>query len=299
MAERRPPGFNVPLGFYDGPEVKSIPRRIRAAAVGVWTLCGCFSANKLQDGYVGPEDLKNLGCTDAIRKALKATKGPDGEPDPLWIDARDGGIQFTKWVKYQRSRAEVKAYREADAERKRQERKAKGKASEYGPTSDDSEMSERTGSGHYSDVHPDSGTPKTKTETKTEENSTFVCSSPNVGGDERGLTEPVNVSASRLVATLIPDTIPAAVRTGLRLKASELINRDDLDTDTVAEALRRWLSRPGAGVGLLPSFAADVIRERTAPAKPSSKVRGYAELAAEVRAAEQTQLVATRPKEIS
>lgn len=138
-----------------------------------------------------------------------------------------------------------------------------------------------------------------ETETHT---GTYVGSehSPNVGGDERGLTEPVNVSASRLVATLIPDRFPAAVRTGLRLKASELINRDQLDTDIVAEALRRWLAKPGAGVGLLPALAADVMRERSAPAKTSSKLRGYAELAAEVRATEQAQLTAAAPpKEIS
>lgn len=156
MAERRPPGFNVPLGFYDGPEVNSIPRRIRAAAVGVWTLCGAFSANKLQDGYVGPEMLKQLGCTDAIRAALKATRGPDGEPDPLWIDARDGGIQFTKWSTYQRSRAEVKAYRKADAERKKAERDAAKQA----VTSADSKMSGRTSNGHP----PDYRDPSTKTE---------------------------------------------------------------------------------------------------------------------------------------
>lgn len=156
MAERRPAGFNVPLGFYDGPEVNSIPRRIRAAAVGVWVLCGTFSANKLQDGYVGPEMLKHLGCTDAIRAALKATLGPDGEPDPLWIDARDGGIQFTKWSKYQRSRAEVKAYRKQDAERKKAERDAAKQAA----TSDDTKMSGRTLNGHP----PDHCEPKTKTE---------------------------------------------------------------------------------------------------------------------------------------
>lgn len=160
MAERRPPGFNVPLGFYDGPEVESIPRRIRAAAIGVWTLCGTFSANKLLDGYVGPEMLKQLGCTPAIRSALKATLGPDGEPDPLWIEARGGGIQFTKWVKYQRSRAEVKAYRDAEAERKRNARNG-GKGA---TTSGDSEMSGRTSNGHP----PDHRDPKTETETKTE-----------------------------------------------------------------------------------------------------------------------------------
>lgn len=320
MAERRPPGFNVPLGFYDGPEVKSIPRRIRAAAVGVWTLCGTFSANKLQDGYVDAETLKDLGCTPAIRAALMATKGPDGELDPLWIDARDGGIQFTKWSKYQRSSAEVKAYRDAEAARKRTARKANVRATnthchaEVNPiadtnssdsyaednypgsaaTSNDSKTSGRTTGGHP----PDHRDPSTKTETKTDVTHLTNQHAPNVGGDERGLTEPVSPSASRLVATLIPDTIPAAVRTGLRLRTSELMTRDGVDSDTAAETLRRWLAKPGAGVGLLPALAADVIRERAAPAGQPHKMRVAADLAQRMRAEEQAQF-ATGRKELA
>ena len=290
MAERRPPGFSVPLGFYDGPEVKSIPRRIRAAAVGVWTLCGTYSANKLQDGYVGAETLKQLGCTDAIRAALMATKGPDGESDPLWIDARDGGIQFTKWVKYQRSRDEVKAYRKQDAERKRNERKAAKDTT----TSDDSETSGRTSSGHP----PDLRDPSTKTETKTEVTHLTEERSPDVGV-ERGLSDPILPSASRLVATIIPDRFPADVRNRLRRQASELIRGDGLDPDIVGDALRRWLTKPDAGPGLLPSLAADVMRARAAP-NGRSKLRDFAELAQQVRAQEQAQLEsAAAPREIT
>lgn len=204
MAERRPPGFNVPLGFYDGPEVNSIPRRIRAAAVGVWTLCGTFSANKLQDGYVGPEMLKQLGCTDAIRAALKATRGPDGEPDPLWIDARDGGIQFTKWHIYQRSRAEVKAYRKAEAERKRAEREAKKHAAGRG----DGKTSGRTSAGHP----PDHRDPKTKTETEI---SNFVPDTEGGPGGERpnhsvaAKAAPANASENKRGTRLPDNWIPS------------------------------------------------------------------------------------------
>ena len=96
MAERRPPGFNVDLGFYDSAEVLSIPRKMRAAAIGVWTMCGCYSANKLQDGYVSAEMLKQLGCTPAIKAALMSTV-----PEPLWVDGDHvGGIQFTRWPKW-------------------------------------------------------------------------------------------------------------------------------------------------------------------------------------------------------
>lgn len=174
MAERRPPGFNVDLGFYDSQEVLSIPRKMRAAAIGVWTLCGCYSANKLNDGYVSAEMLKQLGCTPAIRAALMATK-----PEPLWVDGDDvGGIQFTRWAKWQRTCEEVKTYRAADAERKRRARDAKRNP----PTSHDEETSGRTSAGPSSNVRADSGDPKTETETETETTTANAVEKPRKRG---------------------------------------------------------------------------------------------------------------------
>ncbi|CNH28759.1 Uncharacterised protein [Mycobacterium tuberculosis] len=117
-------------------------------------------------------------------------------------------------------------------------------------------------------------------------------------GVERGLSDPIHPTASRLVATLVPDTIPAAIRTGLRLKASELINGDHVDPDIVAEAIRRWLAKPGAGHGLLASLAADIIRERAAPNGKPGKVRILATLTADARAKEQAALDVSTPKEL-
>lgn len=305
MAEKRRAGFNIPLNFYDGPEVESIPKRIRAAAIGVWSLAGDYAATQLTDGYVPAGMLKMFGCTDAIRSALKVTINKKGELSPLWEDARNGGVQLTNWAKHQRTNEEVTAYRANEVERKRLAREAAARAAgeeltsnlrdnfdELTPnlsrnfdedtpneannntarvatgnatTSSDEKMSGRTKPGHGSYVRAEAGDPKTKTEPKTVSGYVTEESSPNVGGDERGLSAPITPSASRLVSVLIPDTIPAAVRTGLRISASELMNRDGLDSDAVAESLRRWLTRSGAGVGLLPHIAADVIRERAAP----------------------------------
>lgn len=130
MAERRAAGFNIPLNFYDGPEVESIPKRIRAAAIGVWGLAGNYAATQLTDGYVGAGLLKQFGCTDAIRAALKVTINKRGELSPLWIEARDGGVQLTNWPKHQRTSDEVTTYRESEADRKRREREAKRAARE-------------------------------------------------------------------------------------------------------------------------------------------------------------------------
>lgn len=185
VAERRPPGFNVDLGFYDSEEVLSLPRKIRAAAIGVWTLCGSYSANKLSDGYVSLEALRDRGCTPAIRAALMSTV-----PEPLWAEAHAGGIQFTRWAKWQRTSDEVKAYREADAERKRKAREAKRNPT----TSDNGETSERTPAGPSQSVRSDSGTPKTetKTETKTKEERALAAPAPPAPKAQRGQHLPEN-----------------------------------------------------------------------------------------------------------
>jgi hypothetical protein len=284
LTEKRPPGFNIPLGFYDGPEVESIPRRIRASAIGVWALCGTFSANKLQDGYVGPEMLKRLGCTDAIRAALMQTKGPDGDPDPLWTDARDGGVNFTKWGKYQRSRAEVKAYRESEAERKRNERSAK----RNGSTSGNSETSGRTNAGPSPGVRSDSRDPKTKTETV----SSYVTESAT---ESTARDSVAATPAADLVRRTIPREINSATQTALRLAAGTLL-KDGTPSEVVEEALREWATKTGIGPGVLPSLAADVIKRRnghthtnTNGAKPH-KLRSVAELAQAQRARENAAL---------
>jgi hypothetical protein len=218
VAERRPPGFNVDLGFYDSEEVLSIPRKIRAAAVGVWALCGSYSANKLSDGYVSTEALRDRGCTPAIRAALMATR-----PEPLWTDAHAGGIQFTRWAKWQRTSEEVKAYRDADAERKRRAREAKKAAS----TSDDSEMSGRTPDGLSQPVRSDSGTPKAETETKTE--------------TKRKTPAPKGANGCRIE----PDWMPSQKTIDQMREEFPHLTSEDLNQINV-EFIDYWISIPGA-----------------------------------------------------
>lgn len=104
-------------------------------------------------------------------------------------------------------------------------------------------------------------------------------------GQERGRSDPVHHSAARLVSTLVPAGFPAAFKTGLRLAASQLIVGDGIASEVVAEAIRRLLARPDAGVGLLPHIAAQVLREGTAP-PPRSKIGDWARFTEELRAAE-------------
>lgn len=253
MAERRPPGFNVDLGFYDSEEVLSLPRKIRAAAVGVWTLCGSYAANKLSDGYVSAEALRDRGCTPAIRAALMATS-----PEPLWSEGHAGGIQFTRWAKWQRTSEEVKAYREADAERKRKARDAKRGTS----TSNDDEMSGRTPAGPSQPVRPDSGTPKTETETETKRNVSYVGTEPT-DAQAQGISA---TPGANLVREIVPKGHPPATLTSLRLQASELLNTGT-DEFTVRAALQLWCDKPGVGIGrtILASLCSEAIKSRTMP----------------------------------
>lgn len=250
MAERRPPGFNVDLGFYDSEEVLSIPRKIRAAAVGVWTLCGSYSANKLSDGYVSEEALRDRGCTAAIRAALTSTI-----PEPLWVNDHVSGIWFTRWPKWQRTCAEVKAYREADAERKRKAREAR----RNGTTSENGETSARTSGGPSQSVRADSGTPKTETKTETKTSNSYVNEEAT---DSSGLAAIAATPGADLVRKIIPDEHPNAIRSMLRIRASELI-KAGTPTATVAAALELWLTKPHLGPNVLPSLVSEVIRNRT------------------------------------
>lgn len=309
MAERRAAGFNIPLSFYDGAEVQSIPKRIRAGAVGVWSLAGNYAATQLTDGYVGAEQLKLFGCTPAIRIALASTINKKGDPSPLWVDAWNGGVQLTNWPKHQRTNEEVSTYRAAEAERKRLARASKVRAgtsvttpkvrdstNEVGQnvafdnestvypddasTSDDTETSGRTQVGRPHNVR------STKTETKTEtELSTYVATEA---------TDPYapGISATPgadLVRAVVPKGHPSATLTSLRIQASELIHQG-AETDVVRAALQLWCDKPGVGIGrtILSSLYSEAIKARAAP-RPNghngsgltageSKVAGWAAL---------------------
>lgn len=298
MAERRPPGFNVDLGFYDSAEVMSIPRKYRAAAVGVWTLCGAYAAHKMSDGYVSAEALKERGCTPLIRTLLMSTKNSRGLPSPLWVDADEGAIRFTNWKKWQRTAEEIKAYREAEAERKRLEREAKKAARAarvdttsasrephvnatcapreaqdhqdvertYAPhndtkppgTSRNTEMSGRTQTGHPGDVRSESRDPETKTETETKTEKNSAHLTESAT-DQTGHGAIAATSGADLVREIIPREHPAAIHTALRIHASTMINAGT-SREIVRRALELWLTKPNLGPNALPSLVSEVIK---------------------------------------
>ncbi|AVP42381.1 hypothetical protein QEH38_gp80 [Mycobacterium phage LilSpotty] len=265
------PWFYVDDAFADSKPVMRLDDRLRNEAVGLWVRCGAWSAKEETDGHVPIDVVRQFGGTTRTVRALVSDAGLwDADNVENWRKNRE--ILFKNWEKWQKTRAENDARRKADAARQanhRRNKKGRGFVAGIANTSTDSEMSRRdTPSDSIGDSKDVSRCESQRPDPDPYPSSTYVGteSSPNVGptrDTERGLTEPINVSASRLVATLVPDKIPHSVRAALRIQASQLVNRDGLDTGVVAEALRRWLNKPGAGVGLLDHLAADVIREQT------------------------------------
>lgn len=130
--------FRVDDGFYSHPKVIRIPRSLRAEALGTWTLCGTWSTDKLQDGFVPEYMIEELGGTLAGAEALVAAG--------LWKRrARRAGFEFVHWEEFQFTREQVLEKRTAESRRKAEYRARKARQSE--------DVSEDVPSGHKRDPH--------------------------------------------------------------------------------------------------------------------------------------------------
>lgn len=107
------PWFNVDDGFANSKPVLRIPRRYRCAAIGLWTLAGSWSAKELTDGFIPDEALEEFASTTAMAGMLVKAG--------LWAKV-DGGWQFEGWSKWQKTKEKVLAYREREADKKRNAR---------------------------------------------------------------------------------------------------------------------------------------------------------------------------------
>lgn len=266
------PHFFVDDAFSDSKEVMSIPKRYRLAAVGLWSLCGSWSAAKLTDGFVPDQVLERLGARPVLVDVLV-------DPAHLW--AREvGGIRFTNWSKWQRTRAQVEAYRAAQAEKKRKQRGGgKGAA-----TSEDSEVSPGDTMGDNETCPP--GTPQTPIPTPVPIPITTEVPSEATDPYAPGISA---TPGADLVRQIVPKGHPPATLTSLRIQASELIHQG-AETDVVREALQLWCDKPGVGIGrtILSSLYSEAIKSRAAPRPGAqngnglnageSKVAGWAAL---------------------
>jgi hypothetical protein len=105
--------FRVDDSFYDHPKVVSIPRSIRAEAVGTWTLAGDWCARHLTDGVLPIAQVEELGGTMAGALALVKAK--------LWTRTKTE-FRFKSWAEYQPTREQVEASRESERTRKARQR---------------------------------------------------------------------------------------------------------------------------------------------------------------------------------
>jgi len=94
------PWFKVDDGFHGHPKVVNLS----TSAVGLWLLAGTWSAQYLTDGRVASGTIRRLGGSPADADELVA--------EGLW-HATDDGYEFHEWEKYQPTKAEVEAEREA------------------------------------------------------------------------------------------------------------------------------------------------------------------------------------------
>ena len=121
--------FKVDDNFYDHPKVDDLSLE----AVGVWLLCGTYSARHLTDGLVPTRRAQRMGATETVIGELVDAG--------LWHEV-DDGYQFHNWAEYQPTKGRVEEARAKERERKRKYRR--DKAGQYtGQEQDSPDLSQR------------------------------------------------------------------------------------------------------------------------------------------------------------
>lgn len=105
--------FRVDDGLPTSEWVMRIPRRHRAACIGLWTLAGAWSSKELTDGRIPDFMIDELAATKAIAQQLV---------DAGAWERTDDGYRFARWSPEQPTREQVTASRQAEADRKRARR---------------------------------------------------------------------------------------------------------------------------------------------------------------------------------
>lgn len=287
------------------------------AAVGLWARAGSWSSRYLTDGFIPDDILPTLGTKRQADKLVQVG---------LWHrDDERGGYEFHEWEPRQRhaTRKAAEKRRQADAERQRRHRarerqvaakvqppheKFPKNCSNPQPNFDTQENAEPqvNDTCHgvtHAPVTPPSQRDLTRAGSDTDTNTTnppTTSTSPTERARDTGpaITGTNSATAYRLVDTTIGRNIPSTIRTALAIEAATLL--PETGPDTIREALQRWNNRTGIGPRVLPSIAADIIKERsgagtTLPAgaridaQPGrsargDKVRGWLALGAEIDA---------------
>lgn len=124
--------FKIDDAFHSSKPVKKIPRKYRAAAIGLWTIAGSWCAQEEEDGFVPEWMLEELCGTTAlaaqlVRAGLWTVVKPGVLPSssdaptgvlPSSSESGEPGWQFKNWGKYNPTRAELEEKREKERIRK-------------------------------------------------------------------------------------------------------------------------------------------------------------------------------------
>jgi len=113
--------FKVDDGFHHSAKVLSIPRDIRAEALGLWILAGTWSADNRTDGFIPKAVLIDWPISQEAVDALIQSG--------LWI-RNDQGAQFHDWCDYQPTREQLEA-KSAEISAKRSAAGSKGAANRW------------------------------------------------------------------------------------------------------------------------------------------------------------------------
>ena len=108
--------FKVDDNFHCNERLLQIPKRFRLAAAGLWVMAGSWSANARTDGFVPDYMIQSWSPTQKQLDWLLQVG--------LW-DRAAGGYQFRGWLRYNPSRTELDAKREASRDRMRKLRESR------------------------------------------------------------------------------------------------------------------------------------------------------------------------------
>lgn len=267
------PHFRVDDGF-DGH-----PKTVRAGddALGMWVRAGAWCMRYLTDGFVPEWWVKQQP-----KGAAKAKKLIDAG---FWHPGaeRDGerGYQFHEFVGpgRQDSREKIEADRELARKRKQKSRSASQEESRRDNHRDDHRDDHRE-SRQESRRSP--GYIPNPTQPNPTDNSGHL---PESATESNARDSIAATPGAELVRQLVPNEHPDAVRTILRVKATELI-RGGTPRETVAHAIELWLTKPALGPNALPSLVSEVLKSRhpthNGAGKATEKAIGYRQLGQEL-----------------
>ena len=264
------PWLKVDDTFPSHPKVRSIPRRTRMSALGVWLACGAWSGHHLTDGSIPHDVVEDEGGKQADAKALVDANlwHSNGHDCSRCPQPAKGDYQFHDWLDWQPARDEVLAKRTEEAQRKAAWRAQK--AAERRATQDAKRADVPTGQtpdGQRDTARTDSVSPAGVQPSRTRPDPTRP--DPLLPTEEaRGLSTPAD-EPPRTTQTLVGEWIdncaappPSRVKGQIAKEVAGLL-AEGIPYSDVRRGLQAWQSR-----SLHPSTLASVVHEVRNPPQP-------------------------------